>query len=283
MPHLLALILLIAILGSPARAALPSPSAENVQYDTQHPRNVLDFWAAKPGAKLPAPVIVWFHGGAFRKGDKTSMRKRGSFMFEAYRDAGYAIVSCNYPFLDRRGGMDYGDIVRHCARAVRFVRSKAEAWKIDPDRLCAGGASAGALISESLAYGDGLDTGLAADDPTAGLHSRPQVVISHLQPIGTRDFALRHMDAGEAPIFIYSNAPKSDRIHPPGEAVKLRDRARELDIPCVALSSGRNDLPQAKPGTNWLQTQLEFCKTHLNSSKSGKKRAPRRPAESSPK
>ena len=267
-PHLVAIAVGLASSCSALHAALPEPTKSDVRYDTQHPRNVLDFWAAKPGTSKPAPVIVWFHGGGFRQGDKTSMRKRGSSMFVAYRDAGYAIVSCNYPLLSKRDGIDYDDIIRHCARAVRFVRSQAPAWNIDPDRLCAGGPSAGALISECLAYHNELDKNLPSDDPTAGFSSRPGVAISHLQPIGTREFALRHMEAGETPIFIYCNAPKSDKIHHPHEAIKLRDRAKQLGIPCVALSAGRNDLPKAKSGTNWLEMQLEFCDIHLKAAKS---------------
>lgn len=268
MLHKTIFALLVAILVLNSQAALPEPTRADVKYGTQHERNVLDFWAAKPNASKPAPVFVWFHGGAFYQGDKTSIRKRGSSMIEAYRDAGYAIVSCNYPFLDKKNGLDYEDIVRHCARAVRFVRSQAKEWNIDTDRLCAGGASAGALISECLAYHNELDQDLPKDDPTAKFSSRPKVVVSHLQPIGTREFALRHIEAGEAPIFIYCNAPKTDRIHNPKEAIKLRDRANDLGIPCVALSAGRNDLPKAKPGTDWLRMQLKFCETHLKPSAS---------------
>ena len=80
------------------------------------------------------------------------------------------------------------------------------------------------------------------------------------------------MDKGEAPIFIYSNTPPSDKLHHPNEAIKLRNKAMSLGIPCVALSSGRNDLPEAKAGTNWLQQQLAFCKTHLDAAKSKAKK-----------
>ena len=155
-------------------SALPAPTAENVAYDTKHKRNVLDFWAAKAGSPQPAPVVVWFHSGGFRKGDKTSMRRRGVAVFEAYHDAGYAIISCNYPFLNSKDGMGYEEIVDHCARAMRFIRSKSSEWKIDPDRICSAGASAGALISEALAYHDDLDENLPDDDPTAKVQQPPE-------------------------------------------------------------------------------------------------------------
>ena len=72
------------------------------------------------------------------------------------------------------------------------------------------------------------------------------------------------MDEGEAPIFIYSNATPSDRIHPPWAAIAMRDKARELGIPCVALGGGRNKLPTVEEGKTWLGLQLEFCQQHLS-------------------
>ena len=231
----------------------------NVKYDDKHQRNVLDFWPALNKDK-EAPVFVWFHGGGFRKGDKSQLEKRGRASLDAYLKAGYAVVSCNYPFLAK--DMDYRQIVGHCARAVQFVRSKSAEWKIDPKRLCCGGVSAGALISQFLGYHDDF-ADLKSKDKVTRQSSRPAVVVSILQPIGTQEFALRYMDKGEAPVFIYSDARPTDRIHPPKQAMLLHEKAKELGIPSVVLGGGRNDLPKVKEGKSWLELQLEFCKTHL--------------------
>lgn len=235
----------------------------DVRYDTRHERNVLDFWPA-PKQSEPGPVFVWFHGGGFRNGDKRQLEKNRSAMIDTYRKAGYAVVSCNYPFLG--DDMGYLDIAKHCARAVQFVRSRAKAWRINPKRLCCGGVSAGALISEFLAYHDDF-ADPKAKDAVSRQSSRPAVVVSLWQPIGTKEFALRFMDRGEAPIFIYSNAPPSDRIHPPWAAISLRDKARKLGIPCVALGGGRNKLPKVEEGKRWLDLQLAFCQKHLSKKK----------------
>lgn len=51
----------------------PNPQRD-IAYDTKHERNVLDFWPAeKSNAKSdePSPVLVWFHPGGFRDGDKS--------------------------------------------------------------------------------------------------------------------------------------------------------------------------------------------------------------------
>ncbi|MDA7882565.1 alpha/beta hydrolase [Akkermansiaceae bacterium] len=113
------LVLLLVTLGL-ATAAEP---LRDVKYDDKHERNVLDFWPALKSDKA-APVFVWFHGGGFRNGDKTQLEKKRKVAIDTYRKAGYAVVSCNYPFLAR--DMDYRQIAHHCARAVQFIRSKPE-------------------------------------------------------------------------------------------------------------------------------------------------------------
>jgi polyhydroxybutyrate depolymerase len=231
----------------------------NVAYDTKHERNVLDFWPALKSSE-PAPVVIWFHPGGFRDGDKSQLEKNRRSMLQTYRNAGYAVVSCNYPFLSK--DIDHLEIASHCARAVQFVRSKGKDWNIAPERLCCCGVSAGALISEFLAYHDDF-ADPKAKDVINRQSSRPAVVISIMQPRGAKEFVLRFMDKGEAPIFIYSDAKPSDRIHPPWAAIMLRDKARELGIPCVAYGGGRNKLPTVEEGKTWLELQLEFCQKHL--------------------
>ena len=93
--------------------------------------------------------------------------------------------------------------------------------------------------------------------------SRAAVVCGVMQPIGTDEFALRYMDKGEAPLFLYSNASPSDRIHPPEMVKKLQAKAKTLGIPCVAHGGGRNSLPPVAAGKKWLELQLEFCDKHL--------------------
>ena len=73
-------------------------------------------------------------------------------MLEAWQKAGFVVASCNYPLLSEE--IDHLEIARHCARAIQFVRSQSEDWKVDVDRIVCGGASAGAIISEYLAYHD---------------------------------------------------------------------------------------------------------------------------------
>jgi len=245
----------LATLGA-ATAADPK---RDLKYDTKHERNVLDFWPALK-ADTPAPVYVFFHGGGFRNGDKSQVERNQSESIKAFRKAGFAVVSCNYPFLGK--DMDYRAIAGHCARAVQFIRSKGKEWNIDPKKIVCGGVSAGALISEFLGYHDDL-ADPKSEDNVARESSRPAVVVSLMQPIGTKEFALRYMEKGEAPLFIYSNARPNDRIHPPAQAILIKEKAEALNIPVAIYSGGRNEIPKVPDGKGWLQLQVEFCQKHL--------------------
>src|SRR5436305_15139819 len=54
----------------------PEPDFANIRYGP-HERNVLDLWQATPksksGASGPTPLVVFFHGGGCRQGDKASV------------------------------------------------------------------------------------------------------------------------------------------------------------------------------------------------------------------
>jgi len=215
-------LLSVCCLTAAGFAAAAEPKRD-VKYDTKHERKVLDFWSALKEGE-PAPDFVFFHGGGFHNGDKSHLEKYLKPALYAHRKAGFALVSCNYPFL--ADGMDYPDIANHCAQAVQFVRAQSKEWNIDPKRLVCGGVSAGALISEFLGYHHDF-AAPKAEHPRNRQSSRPAVVVSIMQPIGTKEFALRSMDKGETPLFLYSDAAPDDRIHPPW-AVSLASPAPRM-------------------------------------------------------
>lgn len=232
----------------------------DVAYDIKHDRDVLDFWPSVAGDG-PSSVFVWFHGGGFQTGDKSEFEKNRSAMLDAYQKAGFAVVSCNYPLLSE--DIDHLEIARHCARAIQFVRSQSEDWKVDTDRIVCGGASAGAIISEYLAYHDDYAI-LESDDEVARMSSRPNVVVSLWQPWRTKEIIIPLMDTGEAPVFLYSNAPPKDKIHPPWAAKVVYEKAQKLGVPALLYGGDRNELPQVDAGATWLDLSVEFCQKYLN-------------------
>lgn len=124
------------------------PDKANVAYGS-HERDRLDVYLAK--SDKPTPVVFMIHGGGFRKGDKSSWAS-GKQITELLA-SGVSCVGVNYPFLD---SMPIQDILRHCARAVQFVRSKSGEWNLDKTRFASMGGSAGAGASLWLATHDDM-------------------------------------------------------------------------------------------------------------------------------
>ena len=103
----------------------------------------LDLW---PGAEpLPAPLVVFVHGGTWMYGGKyagTATQAR------AFRKAGYAYATVNYRL--RRHGPPQA-AARDIAEAVAFLRREAKGCGIDPDRIVLMGHSAGAHLAALVA------------------------------------------------------------------------------------------------------------------------------------
>ncbi len=153
--------------ASPAAKGTP-PTFDNVTYGP-HPRNVLDFWQA-PGDE-PRPLVIFIHGGGFVGGDKTKWH--GDKNLEALLKSGVSCASINYRF---RKDAPIQDILRDAARAVQFLRAKAEEWNLAQTRFAAWGGSAGAGTSLWLGSRDDL---AAPDhsDPILRESSRVQAVV----------------------------------------------------------------------------------------------------------
>lgn len=251
MNRLFAVAFLGVALEAGAQAAAPAPTRADVKYDTQHERNVLDFWQAKSDS--PAPLVVWFHGGGFTQGDKKQIVDRDRVV-GGLLARGISVASCNYPFLK---DASYEKVLAHCGRAIQFLRSRAKEWNLDPQRIGAAGASAGALISEWLGYHPDLAVPAAAD-PVARLSSVVTAVGGIQQPMGTDELIKPHMRAGAAPLFLFTTAPESDAVHHPKYAKLMKARAEELRIPVEIYGGPKNDIPGPPAGESYSSLLLKF-------------------------
>jgi acetyl esterase/lipase len=230
---------------------------KDVQYDTKHERNVLDFYQAD--SETPTPVVVYFHGGGFRGGDKRYPARGEGKLLKKFLEAGISVASCNYPFLK---DVDYLTIFQHCGRSIQFIRSKQKEWNIDPKKFGAYGASAGALISEWVAYSPDIAK-QDSNDPVDRLSKSLVVAGAHLQPMGT-EAALRIMKKGGPPLFVYANSRSSDKVHDPKYSKMIKQKADELGIPAALVGGGRNDIPTAPNDADPLDLQVKFFVKYLS-------------------
>jgi acetyl esterase len=142
------------------------PDFKDIRYGPHH-RNVLDLWQArtKPGQGAGSPLVLFFHGGAFRMGDKASVSGR---VIAGCLERGISVASANYRFSQ---DAPYPAPMLDGARAIQFLRAHADEYGIDPARIAASGSSAGAGIALWVGFHDDL-ANPANDDPVLRQSSR---------------------------------------------------------------------------------------------------------------
>lgn len=164
----LTLLLLIGNWSAAQTGDRPIPDLVNVPYGT-HERNVFDIWFAD--TTNTTPLAIYIHGGGFVSGSK---EKLNSAALRELLESGISVASINYRFLSHAPL----PAAHHDAlRALQFIRSKAEAWKIDKTKIAAFGASAGAQLSMWLAFSDEM-ADPDATDPVERESSRLYCVAS---------------------------------------------------------------------------------------------------------
>ena len=130
---------------SRSSVARPEPTYSNVQYGP-HERNVIDFYKAE--SAKPTPLVVYIHGGGFRGGSKRSLNRK---VLKELLDAGISVAALEYRFVSHK---PLPAAHHDSLKALQFMRSKADQWKIDKTRIGAFGGSAGAQICMWLAFHD---------------------------------------------------------------------------------------------------------------------------------
>jgi len=145
--------------GDPETTRLPAHRYYRAVPYGPFSRNRLDLW--RPEAQAPTPAVVYIHGGGFINGEREGVRNGNTL--RRFLTAGIAVASISYRWSYRdpaaaRGAprpndvgethdqngtrLDY--ILRDCARAVQYLRYRADEWNIDVGRMGAWGGSAGA-------------------------------------------------------------------------------------------------------------------------------------------
>jgi alpha-L-fucosidase 2 len=144
----------------------------------------LAFDAAVPQTSDPCPVIIVVHGGGWVRGDR---RTEVQPLFKPLSDAGFAWFSISYRLINDIA--QFGAAVDDVETAIRFIKSHAAQYRIDPDRIALVGESAGGQLAAMAAL-------------TGNAESRVNAVVALYAPT---DLAALAKDSKYVPQWIRDN------------------------------------------------------------------------------
>ncbi len=190
-PVLLAALFLTSCSAAVVETSSPFPTEklgtveENIAYCSDNDSEVLDFYYPTADSLTnedPFPIVLYVHGGGWTSGDKSDLA--------LYRDAltskGIAVAAANYRLAPE--GV-FPDNIEDLKCAVRYLRSNADAYHIDPDRMGGYGGSAGGHLISLLGTSDETQGWDQVQD-YQGVSSRLSAVVDLYGPTNlTQEFA----------------------------------------------------------------------------------------------
>ncbi|MHC4598106.1 MAG: alpha/beta hydrolase fold domain-containing protein [Planctomycetota bacterium] len=235
----------------PRRSKLLAPTHADVAYGP-HERNRIDLWIAS--GEGPRPFVIYYHGGGFRGGDKRTLNP---LLLKDLLELGVTVAAVNYRL---SGTAPFPAQMHDCARALQCLRHHAEKFGLDPKKVGATGGSAGAGISQWLAFHDDL-ADPESEDPVARESTRIACAVVYAaqttyDPRRLREiFQTEHVDSALIPFFGMKSAEDVDdgRFHPLFEEASPLHHLTKDDPPVLLYYPQPNrPLPPNPPGKLYI-------------------------------
>jgi len=137
---------------------LPVHVEKSIAYSTAGGEKLmLDLASPKDGG--PYPAVVLLHGGAWFAGSRADLSKgprlkdgsTGASLIETVAAHGYVVASASYRLAPKH---KFPAQIEDVRTAVRFLRANAKKYNLDPDKIAAGGFSAGGHLALLLGLSD---------------------------------------------------------------------------------------------------------------------------------
>lgn len=110
----------------------------------------LDVYEPAGDAAATRPLFVWIHGGSFAIGSRDGALE--AVVGNDWAQRGYVVASISYRLCPTLSGDVINDAYEDAAAAVAWLRAHAADYRIDPERVVVGGASAGAITALQVGY-----------------------------------------------------------------------------------------------------------------------------------
>jgi len=180
---------------SAGAAERPEPDRELVFKSFGDKPLKLHIFEPPGGAPRPAPAIVFFFGGGWQGGSPSQFYSQARHL----ADLGVWACSAEYRVKSRDNVSPY-DCVKDGRSAVRFLRAHAKELRIDPERVAAGGGSAGGHVAVCA----GLLRDYDHPDEDPRVSGRPDLLVLFNPVLDTSPTGFAHHRLG----------PRYDEINP---------------------------------------------------------------------
>ena len=112
--------------------------------------------------------IIFFHGGGWNSGDYKQFQRQSIY----FASRGIVAISAEYRIRNKHGTSPI-EAMEDAKSAIRFVRSNAKLFSINPDKIAAAGGSAGGHLAAVTANIDLFDN----KDEDLSISSKPNLLI----------------------------------------------------------------------------------------------------------
>jgi acetyl esterase/lipase len=221
----------------------------------------LDLYRPAGDTVTARPAIVWVHGGGFSGGNRNSGELDDQARY--FGRKGFVSVSIDYRLVPSGcPGSDLNACLTGIAQAredaqtaVRFLRSKATDYGIDPNRIAIGGSSAGAITA--------LNVGYTPENPGPGQHQGFSSAVQAVQSLSGGELASGPINAGDAPALLFNGT--ADNLTPYAWAQSTYDRARAAGLPVVLRTwEGAGHVPYVQFRDQILRETRNFFYSQMN-------------------
>jgi acetyl esterase/lipase len=149
-------------------------SASETHLYLERPGSTLEIELVRPVGSAdpgPAPAVIFFHGGEWRMGS------REQFLPQCRRlaDGGTIGITASYRLVSADNDLSPVDCANDAAEAVGWVRAHAGELGIEPNRIAAGGGSAGGQLAAAVAAMGVELSALVLFNPALGPDGTPRL------------------------------------------------------------------------------------------------------------
>ncbi|WP_346986302.1 alpha/beta hydrolase [Chryseobacterium sp. POE27] len=186
---------------TPPSTLLPEKTAfsKNITYKTNSSGSPvsLDIYKPKISVSGKLPVVIYVHGGAWAKGDKTVRADNyiESFILKLV-EKNFAVISIDYTLVSDK--IHFPSPIEDTKDAVRWVRKNAEKYNFDPYNIGYFGVSSGAHLSLLAAYTN--DNDFAGSSELSAYSAKVNYVVDNFGPTDLNK--LLHTRLGKVPVAI---------------------------------------------------------------------------------